>query len=49
VTGKRAFDGETAELESLCAAIIDCHHSTPNWTDAGWIVVCSENIKKGKN
>jgi type I restriction enzyme S subunit len=48
VTGKRAFDGETAELESLCAAITDCHHSTPNWADAGWIVVRSENIKNGK-
>lgn len=48
MTGKRAFDGETAELESLCAAITDCHHSTPNWTDAGWIVVRSENIKNGK-
>lgn len=42
------FEGETAELQSLCEAITDCHHSTPNWTESGWIVVRSENIKNGK-
>ena len=48
MSGRRAFDGETAELQLLCTAITDCHHSTPNWTDTGWIVVRSENIKNGK-
>jgi len=48
VTSKRAFDGDTAELQTLCVSITDCHHSTPNWTDAGWIVVRSENIKNGR-
>lgn len=45
---KRAFAGETAKLQTLCVAITDCHHSTPNWTNEGWIVIRSENIKNGK-
>lgn len=45
---KRAFDGDTAELQTLCVSITDCHHSTPNWTDEGRVVIRSENIKNGK-
>ena len=45
---KRTFDGRTVQLQRLCSAITDCHHSTPNWTVSGWPVVRSENIKRGK-
>ncbi|MFC3815221.1 restriction endonuclease subunit S [Lysobacter sp. GCM10012299] len=45
---RRTFDGDSTELHTLCVAISDCHHSTPNWTNEGWIVVRSENIKNGK-
>lgn len=45
---KLAFGGKTAQLQHLCSAITDCHHSTPNWLDSGHIVVRSENIKRGK-
>lgn len=37
-----------SELQSLCIGIADCHHSTPNWTDTGKIVVRSENVKGGR-
>ncbi|MGH8147555.1 MAG: restriction endonuclease subunit S [Rhodanobacteraceae bacterium] len=45
---KRTFHGATAQLQRLCTAITDCHHSTPNWAESGWIVVRSENIKRGR-
>lgn len=45
---RRAFDGDTAELQTLCTSITDCHHSTPNWTEEGRIVIRSENVKKGR-
>jgi type I restriction enzyme, S subunit len=44
----RLFDGEVAELQQLCTAITDCHHSTPVWTETGKWVVRSENIKSGR-
>ena len=47
-TTKRLFSGKTAPLHTLCKAITDCHHSTPNWTDSGYVVVRSENVKRGK-
>jgi len=45
---KRAFHGRSVQLQRLCTAITDCHHSTPSWTESGQIVVRSENIKRGK-
>jgi len=46
-TTKRLFSGKTAPLHTLCKAITDCHHSTPSWTDSGYVVVRSENVKRG--
>lgn len=48
VISKRIFDGKTVQLQQLCTAITDCHHSTPNWTESGLPVVRSENIKRGR-
>ncbi len=45
---KHTFYGKVVQLQRLCTAITDCHHSTPNWTESGWIVVRSENIKRGR-
>jgi type I restriction enzyme S subunit len=38
---------ETNTLESMCELIIDCPHSTPEWTDDGFIVTRNQNIKNG--
>jgi len=48
VISKRAFHGKSVQLQQLCTAITDCHHSTPNWTESGRIVIRSENIKRGR-
>lgn len=45
---KRTYHGKTVQLQHLCTAITDCHHSTPNWTETGRIVFRSENIKRGR-
>jgi len=39
---------ESQLLESLCALIVDCPHSTPLWTDSGFIVLRNQNIKNGR-
>ncbi|WP_045861227.1 restriction endonuclease subunit S [Teredinibacter purpureus] len=31
----------------MCELIIDCPHSTPKWTDEGYIVTRNQNIKNG--
>lgn len=31
-------------LENLCELIIDCPHSTPKWTESGYIVIRNQNI-----
>ncbi len=36
------------DLKSLCISIIDCPHSTPNWTDEGIVVIRNFNIKSGQ-
>ncbi|PPT83127.1 hypothetical protein XarzCFBP7410_14150 [Xanthomonas arboricola pv. zantedeschiae] len=41
-------DWEFKPLGSLCAAIVDCHHSTPMWTDMGALVIRNQNIREGK-
>lgn len=35
-------------LTSICTDIVDCPHSTPNWTTYGKIVLRSQNIRNGK-
>lgn len=35
-------------LESVCSLIADCPHSTPVWTDTGFLVIRNQNIKNGK-
>ncbi len=34
-------------LEDLCELVIDCPHSTPKWTDKGFIVLRNHNIRNG--
>jgi type I restriction enzyme S subunit len=42
------FDGKTTPLNNLCIEIVDCHHSTPNWTESGKLVVRNFNIRNGR-
>ncbi|MCA8182353.1 restriction endonuclease subunit S [Burkholderia vietnamiensis] len=35
-------------LHELCSLIVDCPHSTPVWTDAGYLVIRNQNIKGGR-
>lgn len=35
-------------LESLCSLIVDCPHSTPVWTESGFVVLRNQNIKHGR-
>jgi len=34
-------------LNSMCELIVDCPHSTPKWTDSGFVVLRNQNIKNG--
>ncbi|BEL73546.1 MULTISPECIES: restriction endonuclease subunit S [Serratia] len=38
---------EEQRLEELCELVIDCPHSTPKWTDEGFIVLRNQNIRNG--
>jgi type I restriction enzyme S subunit len=38
----------SALLSDLCEQIVDCPHSTPEWTDSGVVVLRSQNIKNGR-
>lgn len=38
----------TVPLFRICESITDCHHSTPKWTDEGWLVIRNFNIKGGR-
>lgn len=38
---------DTNTLESMCELIVDCPHSTPEWTDEGYVVTRNQNIKNG--
>ena len=38
----------TKPLNKICSLIVDCPHSTPAWTDSGFIVLRNQNIKNGK-
>ena len=35
-------------LRDLCKSVVDCHHSTPVWTDTGVIVLRNQNIRNGR-
>lgn len=35
-------------LASMCEAVVDCPHSTPVWTDSGFVVLRNQNIKNGR-
>jgi type I restriction enzyme S subunit len=39
---------ELSSIGTLCAAVLDCHHSTPVWTASGSIVIRNQNIRDGK-
>lgn len=38
---------KTTTLDQRCELIVDCPHSTPEWTDVGVVVLRSQNIKNG--
>ncbi len=38
---------KSKRLEEVSIGIIDCHHSTPVWTNSGFIVLRTHNIKDG--
>ncbi|KAB7677330.1 restriction endonuclease subunit S [Plesiomonas shigelloides] len=37
----------TTRLADLCELVVDCPHSTPEWTDSGFIVLRNQNIRNG--
>ena len=39
---------KTEPLASICEAVVDCPHSTPVWTDSGFVVLRNQNIKGGR-
>ena len=39
---------KTESLASMCEAVVDCPHSTPVWTDSGFVVLRNQNIKDGR-
>lgn len=36
-----------SSLNSVCQAIVDCPHTTPNWTDDGVVCLRTSNLTKG--
>ena len=45
---KRTPSFKTKPLKDLCAAIIDCPHSTPPWLESGKLVLRNFNIRNGQ-
>ena len=41
-------DWQVSRIGALCAAVLDCHHSTPVWTTSGSVVIRNQNIRDGK-
>lgn len=39
---------DTRALNSICLLIVDCPHSTPVWTDSGYVVLRNQNIRDGR-
>ena len=49
--GKHGMEDKWAKLtplRDLCKSVVDCHHSTPVWTDTGVIVLRNQNIRNGR-
>ena len=48
---KEAFDSVsdagTVNIESLCKNIVDCPHSTPKWSNEGYLCLRTTNFKRG--
>ena len=42
------MQSEVRKLRELCILIADCPHSTPVWTDSGYVVLRNQNIKSGR-
>lgn len=42
------MQSDVRPLRELCSLIADCPHSTPVWTDSGYIVIRNQNIKNGR-
>src|SRR5260221_2248627 len=40
--------GNWQYLGDVCERIVDCPHSTPKWTDHGFIVLRNQNIRNGR-
>ena len=38
----------SAPLSELCEQVVDCPHSTPVWTESGFFVLRSHNIRNGR-
>lgn len=43
-----ASDLPEQSLVDLCSAVVDCPHSTPIWTESGFIVLRNQDIKGGR-
>lgn len=48
ILGGWVMNFETATLESMCELVVDCPHSTPEWTESGIIVLRNQNIRDGE-
>ena len=35
-------------LADLCTLVVDCPHSTPKWTNSGYVVLRNQNIRNGR-
>lgn len=38
----------TESLAEVCELIVDCPHSTPEWTTSGYLVIRNQNIRDGR-
>lgn len=45
---KDVFHGEVKQLKDYCKSITDCHHSTPEYTEKGKLVIRNFNVKDGR-
>jgi type I restriction enzyme, S subunit len=39
---------QTIAIEKACQLVVDCPHSTPEWTEAGVVVFRSNNVRNGR-
>lgn len=40
-------DWEISSINNLCSLIVDCPHSTPNFTESGYLVIRTSHVKNG--